>query len=205
MSEISILDVSFMENCPFNKTSHKNCGWLKDDCCSYTKKCILDKGEKCPLVKVPKSKIYADAPNGYMPDGSKLIDVPELYLTSEDYDRIKRETVDAVLDTKEDGGDGEAHQMSVMAVPKPTAYRLTKEDKKKTSSSDKLSDEISNILEQIGDVQAELICRHQFGNSVRPALESTSEEDLCERGFRLFYMLRNKYQGKDAILRETKT
>lgn len=97
------------------------------------------------------------------------------------------------------------HQMSVMAVPKPTAYRLTKEDKKETSSSDSVSDEISNILEQIGDVQAELICRHQFGNSVRPALENTSEEDLCERGFRLFYMLRNKYQGKDAILRETKT
>lgn len=64
------------------------------------------------------------------------------------------------------------------------------------------NDEISNILEQIGDVQAELICRHQFGNSVRPALENISEEDLCERGIRLFYMLRNKYQGKDAVLRE---
>ncbi len=147
-------------------------------------------------------KHYPDAPNGYMPDGSRLIEVPELYLTSEDYDRIKRETVDAVLDTKGDGESGEPHQMSVMAVPKPTAYRLTKEDKKKPLSSDKVSDEISNILEQIGDIQAELICRHQFGNSVRPALENISEEDLCERGIRLFYMLRNKYQGKDAILRE---
>lgn len=117
-----------LENCPFNETSYRNCGWLKDDCCSYTKKCILDKGKKCPLVKSSK---------------------PE---------------VDAVLD----------------------------------------SNEISNILEQIGDVQAELICRHQFGNSVRPALENISEEDLCERGFRLFYMLRNKYQGKDAIMRDGK-
>ena len=86
--------------------------------------------------------------------------------------------------------------MSVLDVPKPTAYILKKDD------SDKTSDEISNILEQIGDMQAELICRHQFGNSVRPALENTSEEDLCEHGFRLFYMLRNKYQGKDAIMRD---
>ena len=88
--------------------------------------------------------------------------------------------------------------MDVMAVPKPTAYVLKRED------SDKTSDEISNILEQIEDIQAELICRHQFGNSVRPALENIPEKNLCERGIRLFYMLRNKYQGKDAILRENK-
>lgn len=88
--------------------------------------------------------------------------------------------------------------MSVLAVPKPTAYEL------KEKNFDKTSDEISNILEQIGDVQAELICRHQFGNSVRPALENISEEDLCERGFRLFYMIRNKYRGKDAIMRDGK-
>lgn len=88
--------------------------------------------------------------------------------------------------------------MVVMAMPKPTAYVLKK------GNSDKTSDEISNILEQIGDVQAELICRHQFGNSVRPALENISEKDLCERGIRLFYMLRNKYQGKDVVLRENK-
>lgn len=86
--------------------------------------------------------------------------------------------------------------MSVLATPKPTAYVLKKEN------SDKTSDEISNILEQIGDVQAELIRRHQLGNSVRPALENISEEDLCERGFRLFYMLRNKYQGKGMFTRE---
>lgn len=148
-------------------------------------------------------KHYPDALNGYMPPGgSKLIDVPGLYLTSEDYDRIKKETIDAVLDTKEDGGDDEAHRMNVMAVPKPTAYRLAKDDRDKPSFDDKLSNEIFNILEQIGDVQAELICRHQFGNSVRPALESVSEKDLCERGIRLFYMLRNKYQGKDAVFRE---
>jgi len=147
-------------------------------------------------------KHYPDALNGYMPPGgSKLIDVPGLYLTSEDYDRIKKETIDVVLDTKENGGDNEAHQMNVMAVPKPTAYLLTKNNKDESSSDDKLSKEITDILEQIGDVQAELICRHQFGNSVRPALESVSEKDLCERGIRLFYMLRNKYQGKDAILR----
>ena len=182
-------------------------------------------------------KIYPDAPNGYMPDGSKLIDVPELYLTSEDYDRIKRETVDAILDTKEDKKSEEPHQMSVMAVPNPNPYivkksglnimtiptedeflpdakaiditpadvhRLNENIKKavKRKSFGEGIDEISDILEQIGDIQAELICRHQFGNSVRPALENISEEDLCERGFRLFYMLRNKYQGKDAVLRE---
>lgn len=100
------------------------------------------------------------------------------------------------------GNEDASHSMDIMAVPKPTAYRLAKEDKNKPSPSDKVSDEISNILEQIGDVQAELICRHQFGNSVRPALENISEEDLCERGFRLFYKLRNKYQGKDVVFRE---
>lgn len=111
----------------------------------------------------------------------------------------------SILDVRfDDNSDDEVHRMSVMAVPKPTAYRLTKEDKNKPSPSDKVSDEISNILEQIGDVQAELICRHQFGNSVRPVLENISEEDLCERGIRLFYMLRNKYQGKDAIMRDGK-
>ncbi len=187
-----------LENCPFNETSYINCGWLKDDCCSYTQKCILDKGEKCPLVKSSKPKIYADALNGVLPDGSKLIDVPELYLTSEDFDRIKRETVDAVLEFAKQEDQETSPSMSVLAVPKPTAYVLEK------GSSDKTSDEISNILEQIGDVQAELICRHQFGNSVRPALENVSEEDLCERGIRLFYMLRNKYQGKDAIMRDGK-
>lgn len=147
-------------------------------------------------------KIYPDAPNGYMSDGSKLIELPELYLTSEDYDRIKRETVDAILDTKEDKKSEGPHQMSVMAVPKPTAYVLKNKNKQSVLFEDKSSDEIDNILEQIGDIQAELICRHQFGNSVRPALENISEEDLCERGIRLFYMLRNKYQGKDAVLRE---
>ena len=151
-----------LENCPFNKTSYINCGWLKDDCCSYTKKCILDKGEKCPLVKSSK---------------------PE---------------VDAVLDSTKQEDKETSPSMSVLAVPKPTAYVLEK------GSSDKNSDEISNILEKIRDVQAELICRHQFGNNVRPSLENTSEKDLCERGFRLFYMLRNKYQGKDAIIRDGK-
>lgn len=197
-----------LENCPFNKTSNINCGWLKDDCCSYTKKCILDKGEKCPLVKSSKPKIYADALNGYLPDGSKLIDVPELYLTSEDYDRIKRETVDAVLDFAKQEDKETSPSMSILAVPKPTAYVLKNEERKEKINSvlfsDKVFDEVDNILEQIGDVQAELICRHQFGNSVRPALENISEEDLCERGFRLFYMLRNKYQGKDAIMRDGK-
>lgn len=92
--------------------------------------------------------------------------------------------------------------MDIMAVPKPTAYVLKNENKQSVLFEGKSSDEIDNILEQIGDIQAELICRHQFGNSVRPALENVSEEDLCERGIRLFYMLRNKYQGKDAVLRE---
>lgn len=149
---------------------------------------------------------YPDAPNGYMPDGSKLIDVPELYLTSEDYDRIKRETVDAVLDSAKQEDKETSPSMSVLAVPKPTAYVLKNEERKEKINSvlfsDKVFDEVDNILEQIGDVQAELICRHQFGNSVRPALENISEKDLCERGIRLFYMLRNKYQGKDAVLRE---
>lgn len=108
----------------------------------------------------------------------------------------------SILDVSFDDSDNEAHRMNVMAVPKPTAYRLAKDDRDKPPFDDKLSNEIFNILEQIGDVQAELVCRHQFGNSVRPALENISDKDLCERGIKLFYMLRNKYQGKDAILRE---
>ena len=143
-----------------------------------------------------------------MPDGSKLIDVPELYLTSEDFDRIKRETVDAVLDSAKQEDKETSPSMSVLAVPKPTAYVLKNEERKEKINSvlfsDKVFDEVDNILEQIGDVQAELICRHQFGNSVRPALENISEEDLCERGIRLFYMLRNKYKGKAAIMRDGK-
>lgn len=149
---------------------------------------------------------YPDAPNGYMPDGSKLIDVPELYLTSEDYDRIKKETVDAVLDSAKQEDKEASPSMSVLAVPKPTAYVLKNEERKEKINSvlfsDKVFDEVDNILEQIGDVQAELICRHQFSNSVRPALENISEEDLCERGIKLFYKLRKKYQGKDAVFRE---
>lgn len=171
-----------------------------------------------------KPTIFADARDGYYM-GSKLIEIPELYLTSEDYDRIRKAVVDDVLEAaKQDKKDAfdkalegskeylkeqefvdnpETHPMVVMAVPKPTAYVLKGENKEKQPlCDDKASDEISNILEQIGDIQAELICRHQFGDSVRPALENTSEEDLCERGIRLFYMLRNKYQGKGAILRE---
>jgi hypothetical protein len=92
--------------------------------------------------------------------------------------------------------------MDIMAVPKPTAYVLKNKNNQSVLFECKSSDEIDNILEQIGDIQAELICRHQFGNSVRPALENVSEKDLCERGIKLFYMLRNKYQGKDAVLRE---
>ena len=115
----------------------------------------------------------------------------------ENVSKISEETKLNILhEIQKDDNKDEMRQMSVMAVPKPTAYVLKKEN------CDKTSDEISNILEQIGDVQAELICRHQFGNSVRPALENISEEDLCERGIRLFHMLRNKYQGKDAVLRE---
>lgn len=35
---------------------------------------------------------YPDALNGYY-NGSKLIDLPELYLTAEDYDRIYKEVI----------------------------------------------------------------------------------------------------------------
>lgn len=87
---------------------------------------------------------YPDALNGYMPDGSKLIDIPELYLSSEDYDRIRKAVVDDVLEAaKQDKKDAfdkalegskeylkeqgfinksETHPMAVMAVPNPNAY-----------------------------------------------------------------------------------
>lgn len=41
---------------------------------------------------------YPDALNGYTRNGSKLIDVPELYLSSEDYDRIYKNVVGDVLE-----------------------------------------------------------------------------------------------------------
>ena len=41
---------------------------------------------------------YPDALNGYTRNGSKLIDVPELYLSSEDYDRIYKNVVGDILE-----------------------------------------------------------------------------------------------------------
>ena len=54
---------------------------------------ILEVNFESEELDCSKPKIYADAIGGYLRDGSRVIELPELYLTAEDYDRIYKEVI----------------------------------------------------------------------------------------------------------------
>ena len=111
---------------------------------------------------------YPDALNGYTRNGSKLIDVPELYLSSEDYDRIYKNVVGDVLEaanqdkmrikeydkdeidkflSTEFSKDSEK-VMEIMAAPNPRAYVISQSKLEKDVAIKAVKDFVEYLKEK---------------------------------------------------------